>query len=117
MTAPNFEDRALVRRFNFQGFPGEKGSAALSYAGLRAELGDENASALVVQVGVLAKVHHLEQLGIGIDHAVARIIQSLTPDERRSVAQGGPLPPRVEALISADAEAAKLQQKQKGAGP
>jgi hypothetical protein len=117
MSLADAADRALVRRFNFLGFPGEKHSGALSYAGLRSELGDENANALVVQVGVLAKVHHLDQFGIGIDNAVARIIQSLTPDERRLMAQGGSVPPRVEGMITAEVEAAKLQQKQIGAGP
>jgi hypothetical protein len=117
MLVADTADRALVRRFNFLGFPGEKKGEALTYAGLRAELGDDHASALVVQAGVIAKLHHLDQLGIGIDHAVARMIQSMTADERRSVAKGGPLPPRVEAMITADAEAAKLQQKQTGAGP
>jgi hypothetical protein len=114
MSIANTSDRSLVRRFKFLGFPGEKNGDALSYAALRAEMGDEHANALVVQVGVLAKVHHLDQFGIGIDGAVARIIQSLTPDERRTMAQGGNVPPRIEAMITAEAEAAKLQNKQVG---
>jgi hypothetical protein len=59
----------------------------VSFAGLRSELGDENAGALVTRIGVLAKVHNLDQLGIPLHHAVDRILQSLTADERCTISQ------------------------------
>ena len=84
---------------------------------MRAELGDDNAAALVTKIGVLATVHGLEKLGIPLHHAVDRILQTLTPDERRTMAQGGAVPPRVEAIMSAEAETAKAQQKLASTNP
>jgi hypothetical protein len=115
--SPTSGDMFLARRFNFVGLPSERNSDALSYSGLRAELGDENAAALVTKIGVLATVHGLESLGIPLHHAVDRILQSLTPDERRTMAQGGAVPPRVEAIMNAEAETAKAQQKQASTNP
>ena len=75
MSDPNLpEDRSLVRRFNFLGFPGEKQNGGLTYASLRAQLGDDNASSLVVKIGVLAEKYHLNQLGVGIDGTIALIL-------------------------------------------
>jgi hypothetical protein len=110
-------DRALARRYHFLGLPGEKSNQAVSFAGLRSELGDENAGALVTRLGVLAKVHNLDQLGIPLHHAVDRILQSLSADERRTISQGGAIPSRVEAIIRAEGETAKLQMAQLGKGP
>jgi hypothetical protein len=87
------EDRALARRYHFLGLPSEKLDGGLSFAALRAELGDDNAGSLVTQLGVLAKAHNLEQLGIPLHHAVDRILQSLTADsagQLRKVAQSRP---------------------------
>lgn len=111
---PSQGDQFLARRFNFLGLPSERRGGNLSFSGLRAELGDDNANALVTKIGVLVQVHHLDKLGIPMQNAVDRILQSLTPDERRVMAQGGAVPPRVEAILSAEAETAKLQQKQSG---
>jgi len=118
MSDPNLpEDRSLVRRFNFLGFPGEKQNGGLTYASLRAQLGDDNASSLVVKIGVLAEKYHLNQLGVGIDGTIARILGSISSDEMRSIAQNnGVLPSRVENMIRAEAEAAKVQQAQLGKG-
>jgi hypothetical protein len=109
--SPTSGDMFLARRFNFVGLPSERRSGAVSYPALRAELGDDNAAALVTKIGVLATVHGLDKLGVPLHHAVDRILQSLTPDERRTMAQGGAVPPRVEAMISAEAAAAKQQQQ------
>lgn len=108
---PASNDQSLGRRFNFLGLPSERRGGSISYPALRAELGDDNASSLVTKIGVLATVHGLDKLGVPLHHAVDRILQSLTPDERRSMAQGGTVPPRVEAIISAEAAIAKLQQQ------
>jgi hypothetical protein len=113
--SPTSGDMFLARRFNFVGLPSERSGGALSYSTLRTELGDDNAAALVTKIGVLATVHGLDRLGIPLHHAVDRILQSLTPDERRTMAQGGAVPPRVEAIMSAEAETARSQQKQNGA--
>ncbi|MCP3447332.1 hypothetical protein [Bradyrhizobium sp. CCGUVB14] len=107
-------DTFLARRFNFLGLPSERRGGALSYTALRTELGDDNAAALVTKIGVLVQVHQLDKLGIPMQNAVDRILQSLTPDERRSMAQGGAVPPRVEAILNSEAETARLQQKQTG---
>jgi len=107
--APHLNDRSLVRRLNFLGLPGEHNGSTLTFAELRTELGEQNATSLVIRLGELVKVHHLDQLGVSLDRAVDHILQSLTPDERRSIAAGNAPPPRIEALISAEAEAAKIQ--------
>ena len=111
--APTPEDRAMVRRFGFLGLPSERMGGALSFSGLRAELGEDNAASLVMRLGELVKVHHLDQLGVPLDRAVDHILQSLTPQERRSIVEGNALPPRVEAFISAEAGAAKAQEPSK----
>ncbi|MCC8978900.1 hypothetical protein [Bradyrhizobium acaciae] len=108
-------DTFLARRFNFLGFPGERDKTRgampyTSYADLRAELGDDNAAALVSKVGVLVQKRGLEALGVPLPHAVDRIVQSLTADERRTMAEGGTVP-RVESLISAEVSQAEAQQK------
>jgi hypothetical protein len=105
------EDRSMARRLNFLGFPGEK-RGGLSYAGLKAELGDENAAALVTKIGTLLETQGLDKLGVPMHHAVDRIVQSLTPDERRTIAEGGGLPPRVQTKVSAEIAMAKAQQSQ-----
>lgn len=111
---PDFQDRSLARRFNFLGLPGEK-RAGMSYAALRAELGDDNAAALVTKIGTLLQSQGLDRLGVPLHDAVDRIVQSLTPDERRTIAEGGGLPPRVQTQIGAEVAAAKVQQGQASA--
>src|ERR1700738_149392 len=96
--APSSEQRALWRRYGFLGLPSEREDGALTFSGLRAELGDSNAQALVTRLGELVKVHHLDQLGVSLDRAVDHVLQSLTPQERRSIVEGNAVPPRVEAL-------------------
>ena len=105
-------DRFLARRFNFLGLPSEK-RGGISYAAVRAELGDENAAALVTRIGELVQKHGLDRLGISLHDAVDRIVQTLTPDERRAVASGGSVQ-RVEALIDAEAKQAEIKQKTNG---
>jgi hypothetical protein len=104
-------DRALIRRYAFLGLPGER-QGGMSFAELRAELGDENTNHLVTRIGALAQVHHLDQSRVPLGDVVARIMQSLTPDERRSIAQGNAIPPRIEAMMSAEAETAKATAAQ-----
>ena len=107
----DLQDRLLVRRFNFLGLSGEK-RAGLSYASLRAELGDENAAALVTRIGTLLETQGLDKLGVPLHDAVDRIVQSLTADERRTIAEGGGVPPRVQTQVSAEIAAAKMLQAQ-----
>ena len=85
---PNNEDRSLVRRFNLLGLPTEK-RGGQSYPALKAELGDEHAASLVTRVGELLKNQGLDKLGVALPGAVDRIVQSLSPDERQSIAGGG----------------------------
>lgn len=101
----------LARRDNFLGLPSERRGGSLTFSALRAELGEDNANALVVKIGSLVQSHHLDRLGLS-DHAVVdRVLQSLSPDERRTMAEGG-IVPRVQEIIQAEANTAKLQQKQ-----
>jgi hypothetical protein len=90
--SPSHADTFLVRRFNFLGLPSERKGGALSYAALRAELGDDNAAALVTKLGALVTAHGLDRLGIPLHHAVDRIVQSLTRETRRAMAEGGDVP-------------------------
>lgn len=106
----NPADRFLARRFNFLGLPSER-QGRISYSALKAELGDDNAAALVTKIGDLVEAHHLDQLGVPLQNAVDRILQSLTPDERRVMAEGGTVP-RADAIAQAEAVQAEAQQKQ-----
>jgi hypothetical protein len=108
------EDRALVRRYKFLGFPGEKRGTALSYSELERHMGADKAASLITQIGVLAQSYRLDQYGIPLSEAVARIVGSLTHDELQSYAKGNIVPPRVEAMLGAEVETAKIQQKQPG---
>jgi hypothetical protein len=110
MPEPAVADAFLARRFNFLGLPSERKGGAVSYAGLRAELGDDNAAALVTRIGEMVTKQGIEALGIPLHQAVDRVVQSLTPDERRTVAVGGTVA-RVQALISAEISQAETQQK------
>jgi hypothetical protein len=110
--ATGFEDRALARRYAFLGFAGSPRDRAFSMTELRAEMGDANASALVIRIGALAQMHHLDKSSMGLSGAVDKIMRELTPDERRSVARGDAIPPRIEAMVTADAQAAKTAAAQ-----
>jgi hypothetical protein len=66
----------------------------------------------VIRIGALAQMYHLDQSSMGLNGAVSHILQSLTPDERRSIAQGNAIPPRIEAMVTAEAEAAKATAAQ-----
>jgi hypothetical protein len=111
MTPNHPEDRSLVRRLNFLGFPEEK-RGGLSYGGLKAELGDDDAAKLVTRIEELLIKQGLESLGVLLSSALSRIVQSLTPDERRTMAQEGVVPAHVQTRVSAEIATARLQQSQ-----
>jgi hypothetical protein len=115
-TPPGIEDSALARRYSFLGFPSERRGGALSYSEMQAELGPANAASLITQIGVLVQAHHADQQGLGLNHIVDRIVQAMTPDERRTMSQSNMVPSRVQALISAEVEAARQQSAQLGKG-
>lgn len=82
-----------------------------SYQHLRAELGEENTNRLITNIGTLAMASGITASGVSLSDAVKRIIGSLTPAERSSIASGGAPPPRVQALLDSEIKAAQQQQQ------
>jgi len=99
MNAPACQDRALVRRFKFLGLTGEKRADALSYADLRAELGDANAAALILQLETLVRSHQRAKADEPHHELISRLLQATTRDERRLMALRHSIPPHLEVMV------------------
>jgi hypothetical protein len=84
-------DRPRERCVDFRGLPGERRDGLSAPTRIKI-------AALLVNQG-------LDKLGVPLEDAVERVVQSLTPDERRTTEESGAIPPQVQARMSAEVAA------------